>query len=562
MRIKKIIKQRNSEDHISAIIKNLVTCLNIDVSFSAIDQAVQNHPLFPEIEDLNDILNEWGIKTNTIKTTMNELSGMVFPILAQMGMYNYYYVLVLKIDKQSVTYIHTEKGLVIENIYIFEQNWNGSIEIIETNPNSGEEDYKQSFKDEMNKYHKKKYLQALCLLIIVLIIFLGTQFNNSSLKWMPFLVLETIGAYFSIVVLLANYKESKLFNSFLFLGNRTLDRLNFKNYEIDHKILGKFYSKEIIAFYFWGGLFYLFLGIICNQLNSFLFLLSILNILFIPIVIYNLFKFNKVKSHILYPIINIILLCEFPFIISNIFNPFSSNYNFWITFFLALIIPSTVWLLIKPKLVEVNELALQVQDLKNFRHPSIRGQLFDSSPLININRSKYEIYCGDANANMQITIFISPIDLRSGYLFLFLREMVNEYMNVKLITKFIISNNYFSNFVTRQILSYFTINSPEDTSSLIESWYLDNTKDIISFKNKYKIQGINQDTVDQMMDELEKVSQKVNDEISPIVLINNRKVPHYFEVEDIKYIIKNDPLRIQPFAKTEKDKFWKDRRPF
>jgi hypothetical protein len=560
-RRKIIIKQRNANDNLSAIIKNLTTFLDIDVSFSAIDLAINNHPSFPEIADPNDILKEWGIHAELIKTNIDGLGESIFPVIAQMRTYNYYYVLVLSIDSKSITYIDTKKGLVKENLYIFEQNWTGIIGLITSNPDSGEEDYKKSRKNEKVKNIKFKSLQYLLLTIIILIIFAGLQFHVSLLQWLPFFLLQATGAYLSTFLLLAEYDNFNLLDRPLFLPNQILEKLRVEKNNFDHRILGTFYSKECLSLYFVGGLFYLFLSTFTNQLISSLFILSILNVIFIPFVIYNYYISKNKKYPTLYAILNFILFIEFPFVGFNISNTIHLDYLLGATFFMCFCIPPAIWILLKPKLKMMNELVQDNENLKIFKNPLVRRQLFDSSPLIQTNRAKYEIYCGDFNANLQITIFISPIDLRSGYFFLLLRGIVKEYTNVKLITKFIISNNYLSNNVTRHVISYFTTHTPEDTSFLIEHWFLDPTKDLNTFKENFNTQEMNQDVVNQIMKEHERDTQKVNNFQLPAMLINNRLVPEYFDSNDIEFLIKNDPLREQSFALTEKEKFWKDKRP-
>lgn len=381
------------------------------------------------------------------------------------------------------------------------------------------------------------------------------------IKWISLFILNSYGTYFSITCLLYGYQRIKFTNHFIVIDKQYLYNLHPKKLNYDHSVFWKFPSKEILLLYYIGSIKFLILSSISNQIIPFSIIL-IINIFIVPIAIYNLYKYRRNIYHISYLWTNFFVILQTIIVITNIFDTLTLNYSLLLIFFFSFTIPLTAWILIKPKLINYYLMRQQIKYLKKYKHSSIIRQLLKSSPLITNNRSIYDIYCGECNANTQITLYLSPIHLPSGYVFQFLREIVKKNENTKLIIKFISLGNPSSTYLIRLFLHYSLIHSKEDTLNLIGNWFLDSSKDINVFKNIYKIEESNLQIVDKIIESHVKQSKEIKKITSPTILINNRVIPQYFDLEDISNLISTDPMRIQPFAETVKEKFWKDRRPF
>jgi len=554
-----IIKQQYNDDHIAAIIKNIVTQLRVNVCFSTIDETVQAHPLFPEIEDLNDILNEWGIQTKRIESTVQDLNKLNLPVIAKIGNSDNQYILITTVEEHFVTYIDTCKGLVKVNNYIFEQNWNGVAEQIEMYPDAGEKEYELSRKSERFIKNQKTTLRILMIVPLLIGIISGIHTELTLIRWLPFFIFETIGTIISIALLLDTYNEYRFFNKILLPESSTYT--NSRSADLNpYKIGGVVTLNEILTFYHTGSLVFLMYGLISSKMRLILPILAILNAIFIPFTIYILFNIGmrkRMKCLTSYILTNTIPLLTFPFLIPYLSNTFNVNLSQWMACFVTFIIPATIWLMLKPSITKFNDLSQQVQDLKTYKHPDISRQLFNLSPTLHIPRSTPIIYSGDLNANIQIILIISLTDTTSGYFYLFLRELIKKYPNTNLTIKFARSNNYFTNYVTKIFLSYSMHHTSEESASLIEAWFLYDKKDVSIFAEMHKIKLENH----QILNEAQFLDLQTINLSAPTIFINGRTVPGYFDSDDIKYLIKDHPLRLQTVAKTEKEIFWKDRRP-
>lgn len=555
MKINKIIKQRSPQENLSVLIKNLVTYLNLQISFSAIDEAIENYKKCYS-QNLNDLFKEWNINCELKNANISELSRQKEPFIAIMGPNQNVYVLVLHAENEHITYIDNEKGVVKENIYIFEQIWSGRFYSIEINPKSGEEDYKESIKNERRLFYKRILSFVPLMVILPLLYVSGIKFSNNNLSWLFFLFFQVIGTYCSIMLLSLKFDHWIKIPFFL---QKVLFKTEALNQNISDYSIKRFTRiTEALFFYFIGGLIFVIFGIVSNQLPSVLLILSAITYIFLPISVYNLLNKNKYPPLFYYT--NIIILIECFCGAFSISNSFESNIQLWLSLIISYLVPFLVWNSIKQLINRNIEMAKELESLKYFKNPPMLWLLFNRSQYISIPRIKKELFYGNSNSNIQVTLFISPTHLLSNYYYLYLKEIAQRHDNIRLTIRFSFSTNYFSNYITELVLTYAAFNSSQSTLDLLEKWFLNNSKDTAFWTEKCNIYNGQDPQVCELIEEHKFFSSKIEYPL-PIILINNRRVPDFFEAEDIEYLIVNHPAKNQTTTTTVKDKFWEDRRP-
>jgi hypothetical protein len=517
-----ILKTRSEKDYLTVLIKNLVIRLDVVVSFSSIESAVKNHPLYPNLFNLNDVLNEWGIFSKSVKTSFEDLMCLQTPLLARMNAPASPYLLITSVDKYSITCIDPLEGERKFNSYLFKQDWNGQVDYFELSSNCGEKKYKESTRNEKKSRIEHSILVLAPVFLASLLFLLGLKQELRFIEWMLF-----------IVGLLAGFLQS---------------------------VQSSNSSFGSLPFVYAGHWVFALSGLLVTQINVTFTLLSVL----ITIQLIATLK-SFLYMHCKWGFSIVFLKLILPFILLLLSFRLALRFELpdvfgWILCLQSYFISIVLWQLYKTNTRKTKGLTDRLNRLQIYKHPQISRQLFVASPIVNIPRRSFPIFCGEENANLQLTLFVSLSDGVSGTRFLQLRKLMNELSGLRFIVQ-LVPDNILSSQATGCMLAYRSDHTPDQTMQLIENWYRYESKDVHSFASDNQVFSSDRSLIEKIIEEQQSMMQSISGLSIPSLFINGRRVPEYFEWEDILYLIRYDPLRDCASVRTEKEKFWKDSRP-
>lgn len=160
-----IKKNQTLPDDLIFVLERLVTELNLKVTFPSIKK-VKNHPEYPSITALTDSLSEWNIENVVVSGTIENLLKINCPAIAHISKNYNHFVLIQKIENQTVHYADPLNGVVAEPVQEFAKYWQGILVLFETTDKSGEDNFYQ--RKALERFNRIRPYVVLVLLFILL----------------------------------------------------------------------------------------------------------------------------------------------------------------------------------------------------------------------------------------------------------------------------------------------------------------------------------------------------------------------------------------------------------
>ena len=541
----KIIKQRKPQDHLECILKNIVIQLDLPVSFASIENSVKRNPLYPNCKSLSDYLNQWGVTTKPEKVRFQELKSIPTPFLVRTGINRERCNLVTKVNEQYITYIDTHDGLVTCNHYMFEQDWNGFVETFECIPNNREKEFKQSKTLDIKKKVTRFYLISIAFLTFFVCLLRGIRFEIAPNHWVGIYLFDFFGGISAFVVLRNNIVKTS--------NNDSLDIS-----DSDASKQGQ-RSIKLFAWYFGGGYISMLLACWTNLLLSVLIIFSYTNWIIVLYSIWQLFKYKKELTSQKTIVIYLTPFVLAAFLFSYTLNSSVPMLGGFILWFISLNVVFLVYIIVEKILFYQLSLTNQIQLLQKIKRPQQVKLLLLNAPSLHVPRTIYNIGFGSENASIQLTLFISPTDAKSGEWMFFFEKLVADVKNIRLNIKILPDNTLSEHFLCF-MMTYLSSHSAKESIDILKTWYLDEDKNISALFNRNTVQP-NTSTLDSIFAEYRFFLKSTKGITPNTLLINGKVVPEFLNLEDIRYQIEYDPVRINQTIITEKEKFWKNKIP-
>ena len=179
--------------------KLLLDLLQVKVTATTLTREIEEHPDYPSLLSISDVLNNHGVENMGIRVDPQKLEELPCPFITQIrGIKDKadFFTVVKEVSENTVHFFDEEKrrwtSLAKEN---FLKGWSGVVLLAEAKEDAGEKDYNKKLKEESRK-NTIQYLSAFCIPVIVIITGLITlvQFGTSALLPFIFSVLTLAGA--------------------------------------------------------------------------------------------------------------------------------------------------------------------------------------------------------------------------------------------------------------------------------------------------------------------------------------------------------------------------------
>jgi uncharacterized membrane protein len=267
----------------------LLKLLNVPISIRALRKALEEHPDYPGLLCMSDVISFFGVQNTTIRVSHSSFVDIPGPFITLItgSHHNQEYFSVVDTIKAGLVYFYNPENRKWDScrIELFLERWSGVAMIVEPISDAGEKEYNQSIKKEKRRaYVFVSSLICIPLLIFFQLIFLYVLQREAIFLPAIYICLLLVGGVLGTLLLWHEVDNSTLFLRDL-CGNRARLNCNAILMSKASKIFGVKWSV-IGASYFIGGLLLFLIKGISTQ---FLLIYGVISILATPYVFFSIY---------------------------------------------------------------------------------------------------------------------------------------------------------------------------------------------------------------------------------------------------------------------------------
>jgi uncharacterized membrane protein len=529
------MKLNPNEKNVFEVLWQLIKLSKLKVTATSLKNAIQQHREASTLVGLSDVLNEFNIPNLGTRLSPEQLYEIPLPAVGYFDINGGTFVTIKKIENDIIEWYHDQDGIIKESIQNFIHKWQGITLLIEPNDNSGEENYRESRRQEIIDNLRIPFiLTGLFAILSILLYNLYThiQFENNW-QFYSLLLTKSIGLVVSIMLIWYSIDSN---NSFLRSVCQLNDKTNCNNILNSKaaKIFGWLTWSEVGLFYFAGG----FLSLLMMQKDAISFL-SYFGILALPYTLWSIYYQAFVVKEWCPLCVSIQALLWIEFFI----NPpiFSLNINLFPFqgLFISFLITPILWSFLKKPLqksLQTDSLYVEFQKLKH--DPEYINTLLSKEVFLPpFFKGMNIIEFGNPLASNNLILVLNPTCASCRVSYLTAKRLLEMNMDIKvqivLATSLAIEDE--AGRIARIILSQVSDN---DIKNTIDEWFKDSTKNINKWLKRIETKAENNDGRQQIEMhvrwlELTGISE------APVKFLNNHEIPKVYLADDLLKLIKN-----------------------
>lgn len=540
-----LYKWFSKKDNYSTVAFLLLKELNVPVTMASLKKLLHEHPDYPSLLSISDVLNNYGVATLSLKIDINQLHQLTGPVLVQMeGSYGApYFTLVRAINNNQIeVYDLPENKWRIQAEEDFTYKWSGIVLLAEAGTEAGEKDYKLHLQKE--KRDDVLGIAALLVLPALTVAACATIiYANGSIGILPalFTFLTLLGTATGALLLWYGLDAyNPVIRQICSGGSKKVD-CNAVLHSKAAQIAGVSWS-EIGFTYFTGSLFFLLFSGIADP--PALFLLSWLNVLALPYTVFSVYyQWHIVKQWCRMCLtVQVLLALQFVVACTGGWHSVPAGTitpGQVVAFLLSFLIPFLSIYFLQPALKNVKEAKIHQRSLIRLKHdPRVFYALLEKQKKIEHATDGLGILMGNPKARTQLIKVCNPycgpcarahpeIDL--------LLEQNND-LQVQVIFTASYSENDIIVKTVKHLLAVAQKGDQELLGQAMDDWYLTERKDYELFAQKYPMNGElkkQDDKIETMRD----WCKKTHIAFTPTFFVNGYQLPDIYSVADLKYFL-------------------------
>ncbi|WP_113653406.1 thioredoxin domain-containing protein [Pedobacter namyangjuensis] len=523
------------QNNIDAVLKHLLNALNVKISKSSREQGLQDHPSYPSLLAISDILTDWEIENQAYKIEKNEYNpdDLFFPFIAHGNGNGGQFMLVNRIVNGSVNYSDhkgTNQSITEKDFLDF---WSGIALHASTTEKSGDKNYKDnSVRDFFDKIRIPLLIAVgfTCLLFVLIS-------TSSNIGYTLLILTKIIGVSVSILLLIHSINANNpLIQNLCSLGNKNDCNAILKS---DAAKVNSWLSWSEVGFFYFAGST---LSLLINPAT--LPFIAIINILALPYTIYSVSYQAKNKNWcILCCTVQVLLVLEFAInlILNNSFKTIDQT-TFSIPLFssitIAFLVPVAIWSSLKPSLLKAAQLQPLKQQLKKFKYNSdLFQQALTNQPKFAVPDDLMPITLGNQAAETTITMVSNPFCGPCAKAHETLDQWLSKRddLKVKIIFSTADHDDDEKTKVSRHATALSLLNDTKLLETALNDWYKQGSKKYATWAEKYPVTFNGE--MKTVTEKQKEWCQLADITVTPTILINGYKLPSPYLLEDIKFLL-------------------------
>ena len=534
----------------------LTELLDVKISRSTIKKDFEEHPNYPSLLSISDILSNYGVENLSIRIAPEKLRDVPVPFVSQIkGKKDDadFFTIVKQVMDDRIQYFDPEKHRwETTELEMFLLRCSGIVLLTDVQAEAGEKAYIQKTEEE----RRKRILQnitALWLPIAILAtgLYALVQTGISALLPCIFLLVTLIG---SMVSLLLIWYELDQYNPVLqqLCGARKKVNCGAVLQSKGSKIAGT--SWSIIGFSYFVGILViqLFWGITDPKA---LYISAWLNIIAIPYVGYSVYYQWRVAKQwcvlclyvqcMLVLQLGVALMGGWPILLaSSLIKP-----DLVIQIIAAFAIPFTATTILLPAQQQAKEKKQTFNKLQRLKHdPQIFEALLEKQKKTERSPLGLGIVIGNPNASYKIIKVCNPYCGPCALAHVPMEELLNNNPDVQIQIIFFVKSDESDSrsYPVKHLLAIAEKNDQPTIKKALDDWYLAEHKDYAKFAARYPMNG-ELKRQDKKIDDMEAWCTETRVEFTPTFFISGpgargdagtyHQLPEMYTVADLKYFL-------------------------
>lgn len=532
----------------------LVNILKIKVSNSSLKKSLEEHPNYPSLLSISDVLTSYGVENLSISIDINKIAEVPTPFITQIKekAYNdfYFFTVVKKINNNMIHYFEPEKHIwILKSREDFLSRCSGNILLSEAQENAGEKEYESKVKEEKRRHliqNLMAYWLPAVLLTAGIVAFL--QFGIAALLPFLFSISTLIGAVTCILLIWYELDQH----------NWALQQICGASKKVDcgailqskaSKIIGISWSTIGSTYFIGSILLQIFLGIINKES---LFICSWLNLFALPYTFFSLYYQWKIAKQWCMLCLFVQSLLIMQFIISTtggwhtLLSLNTLAPELFVQVFTAFAIPFMVINILVPiifKSKERNNIYNELQKLKH--NPTVFNAMLQTQEVAKASEG-LGIILGNPDATYKVIKVCNPYCGPCARAHQPIEELLQNNPDIQVQIIFTVSNDEtdYRNEIIKHLLAINEVSDESISKKSLHDWYLAETKNYEAFSIKYPLNG----EVNRQQDKIKAMKTWCEDtgiEFTPTFFIsspsdngsvtNYHKLPEIYSISDLKY---------------------------
>ena len=535
--LKKLFEARDNAPEATRL---LVGLLGVRVTETTLTRELEEHPDYPGLLSISDVLNQHGIETLALKLAPEKLDQTPTP-----------FITLAKGEKSGATFFTVVREIRDGRFSFFDQEkqaWvagggdrlTGPVLLAEAGEQAGEKDYALHLREE----RRKRFLQRLiagCIPALVLVAGGVALFREGAGALLPFVfsLLTLAGALIGVLLLWYEVDQH----------NPALKQICAAGKKVNcgavlqskaSKVAGVSWSA--IGFIYFAGelLLFLFTGGITNPLT--LALLGWLNVVALPYVVFSIYYQWRVARQwcvLCLGVQAILVLQGITAFLGGWYGFLSPSPGLAVTAVAAFALPGVAIFLLVPALQRAKESRDHLNKLQRLKHnPQIFDALLDRQKVLTEPTGGLGIILGNPQARHKIIKVCNPYCGPCARAHVPMEELLDNNPDVQLQIIFTATNVEGDVRMppVRHLLAIAGDGDEKRTKQALDDWYLAETKDYDAFASKHPVNGALSGKEAQI-EAMRQWCDQTGIVFTPTFFVNGRQLPEIYTVSDLKYFL-------------------------
>ncbi|MHA4894995.1 vitamin K epoxide reductase family protein [Pedobacter sp. PWIIR3] len=522
---------------LSNLVYKLVNELKFPVSHSSIYGELEKHPDQFSFLGISEVLSGFQITNGAYNLESYELDNEMCPFISHISRNGGEFILVREIinDKVTISSENSKKEVLSKSS--FDQYFTGSILVVDEESEAVEDEYEINKRRDIVHSLRYPYIISSFAIILLLILFQNLEYVYSfSFSVIGWTIVKLMGLVVSILLLIQSIDTNNSFIKKICGGEKTDCKsiLASKAAKLTEEI-----SWSEIGFFYFISTFLIIL-FYANS-TAVLQILALINILALPYTFYSIYYqyFVAKKWCVLCVSTQVILWCEFLFS----FKVFSESFSFpsasdLIGVIILFLVPTTIWILIKPFLKTKQYVVAARNSLNSFkRNPAIfRSALLAQERFAEPDEEFAVIFGANEPKNI-ITIVSSPScsACRRSHKTIEKWLHSDETLQVRFVFSLLGDPSDSENYHVGERIISLKLEQADIARKALTNWYSKEGQNFNSWSEKFPLLGFVYP--DPLLMKQENWCRSTKVIFTPTILVNGFKLPEPYQLEDIRYLI-------------------------
>ena len=520
-------------DNVDASVIKILKALQFSVDSSKIIEELDKHPDYPSLLAICDVLSNFNIGNSAYRITADELPLVPCPFIIHTHSNGGDFLMVNEIDDQKIVVSSEKWNKHKMDLNEFKNVFDGIVLTID--PSLGPRSTGDSLAS-ISEIKTPLAIGGLLLILVAGVIFHTTYFENYSWQVLLLTLFTTAGLITSILLLVQSIDSNNPLVQKLCSGNNSDCRAILSSKAAT--VFEGLSWSEVGFFYFGGTWLALLFG---NHSTSLLQALAILNIMSLPYTFYSIYYQARVAKQwcVLCCTVQALLWLGFIPSVTAFNTPFTMpDTAVWSTLFISLFLPIVLWMLVKPLLLNVQQVRPLKNQLRRFKYNSeLFNSMLNNQPRYALPSEDWSIVLGNADARTSIIMVSNPYCPPCSNTHKLLDELLEQRSDLQARIVFTANNTDedIKTPVSRHLMALNQLEDKEIIKKALNDWYEQKQKDYKAWAKVYPV-DLNEAEY-YKIDNQKAWCEMAEVTATPTLLLNGYRLPEHYQLPDLKYML-------------------------